>query len=172
MGEQTSLQICWSCGDKFVGIDKCPSCGSPQGKAVKGLENPMDVYNREVSIARDKYVKALRAMKLTKEERDAMYDEEDKGKISFKEELIDSPEIKEYFQKIQDAREKFIRDKITSILTPEDLEKFRQYEEYSDYFAGKDIVRTLHQGLGYEDARFGVMIYGEEHWMSEKSIKI
>jgi hypothetical protein len=135
-------------------------------------ERPIDIYNREMSEARDKYVKSLREMKLTKDERDAMYDEEDKGVISFKEELLSSPEIKTYMDKVQAAREKFMWDKLRDLLTIEDAVKFSQYEDLADYFAGGDVVKTLHTGLGHDDMKFGIMIYGKEYWMKEKDIEI
>ena len=136
------------------------------------IESAMSTYMQEVSDARDRYVVSMKKERLNKEEKEIMYAEEDKGEISWKEELIDSSEMKEYFDKLQDVREEFMRKNLQERLSIDDRIKFREYEELADYFAGGNVVKTLYKGHGHEDAKFGIMIYGKEYWMNESDIKI
>ena len=65
-----------------------------------------------------------------------------------------------------------MKDKLKEHLSEVDANKFKEYEKLADYFAGGNVVKTLYSGNGWSDARFGIMIYGEEYWMREKDVEI
>jgi hypothetical protein len=136
------------------------------------IENAMTLYMEEVSEARDRYVVSMKKERLNKEEKEIMYAEEDKGEISWKEELMESEQMIDYFGKVQTAREEFMQKNLKDRLSDEDRIKFKDYEELADYFAGGNVVKTLYKGHGHEDAKFGIMIYGKEYWMKESDIEI
>jgi len=136
------------------------------------IEDAMSTYMKEVSEARDRYVASMKKERLDKEEKEMMYQEEDKGEISWKEELMESEQMIDYFNKVQAAREEFMQKNLQDRLSDEDRIKFKDYEELADYFAGGNIVKTLYKGHGHEDAKFGIMIYEKEYWMNESDIKI
>ena len=136
------------------------------------IEDAMSTYMKEVSEARDRYVASMKKERLDREEKEIMYNEEDKGEISWKEELMESEQMIDYFNKVQAAREEFMQKNLQDRLSDEDRIKFKDYEELADYFAGGNIVKTLYKGHGHEDAKFGIMIYEKEYWMNESDIKI
>jgi len=174
MGKQTELVVCKKCEETDIikEGDPCLNCGEIYKKEKPHKPTAWEIYMHEVGEARDRYIKAMKKEKLSKEEEEKMYAEEDKGEISWKKELIDSPEMKGYLDKVQKAREDFMKEKLAEHLSEEDSKKFKTYEELADYFAGGDRVRTLYQGNGYADANLGIMINGEEYWMKEKDIEI
>lgn len=136
------------------------------------IKSAMSTYMQEVSEARDRYVVSMKRERLNKEEKEIMYAEEDKGEISWKEELMESEQMIDYFGKVQTAREEFMQKNLKDRLLDEDRIKFKDYEELADYFAGGNVVKTLYKGHGHEDAKFGIMIYGKEYWMKESDIEI
>ncbi len=136
------------------------------------IESAMSTYMQEVSEARDRYVVSMKKERLNKEEKEIMYAEEDKGEISWKEELMESEQMIDYFGKVQTAREEFMQKNLKDRLLDEDRIKFKDYEELADYFAGGNVVKTLYKGHGHEDAKFGIMIYGKEYWMKESDIEV
>ncbi len=136
------------------------------------IENAMGIYMKEVSDARDRYVASMKKERLNKEEKEIMYHEEDKGEISWKEELMESEQMIDYFNKVQAAREEFMQKNLKERLLDEDRIKFKEYQELADYFAGGNIVKTLYKGHGHEDAKFGIMIYDKEYWMNESDINV
>ena len=136
------------------------------------IESAMSTYMQEVSEARDRYVVSMKKERLNKEEKEIMYAEEDKGEISWKEELMESEQMIDYFGKVQTAREEFMQKNLKDRLSDEDRIKFKDYEELADYFAGGNVVKTLYKGHGHEDAKFGIMIYGKEYWMKESDIEV
>lgn len=144
-----------------------------QQDPLKGLmSDELIKYLRTVDKARMEYIESVNARRAKDEqEREGVWAEEDKGLMDLKEDLLKSKEMREYLQSRQDAREKFIRQKIEENLTPEDMEKFKVYEELADYFAGQNIVKTFQRGDNYENIVFGVIVYGEEYFMREKDIK-
>jgi len=174
MGKQTELVVCKSCEETDIIAEgsSCKNCGEVYKKEKIKKPSAMEIYVHEVSEARDKYIKAMRKEKLSKEEKLEMYKEEDKGVISFKEELLESDEMKSYFDKIQGAREKFMEDKLKEHLSEGDRAKFETYKELADYFAGEGVVKTLYQGSGYSDSKYGIMINGKEYWLKESDIEI
>jgi len=136
------------------------------------IEDAMSMYMKEVSEARDRYVASMKKERLSQQEKEVMYTEEDKGEMTWKEELIDSSQMKEYFNKVQAVREEFMKKNLHERLSIDDRIKFREYEELADYFAGGNVVKTLYKGHGHEDAKFGIMIYGKEYWMMESDIDV
>jgi hypothetical protein len=88
--------------------------------------------------------------------------------IDYKEALMETEEVQQYLANIQKEREAFIRRMLKKHLTFKDRILFFFHEKLSDYFVGKNKVKTIRYIGGYNNYRVGVEIYGEQYWMDEK----
>lgn len=76
-----------------------------------------------------------------------------------------------YQKDLNRRREKFMKDRIHKHLNEQDKILFKFYEELADYFAGGKRVVTLQKRGHLEETAFGIMIYGNEYWMTEKKVE-
>lgn len=90
--------------------------------------------------------------------------------MDFKEALGETPEVKAYLVRVQEERETFMEERLRGNLTSEDWIKFKEYQKLNEYFSGGDDkkVEFLQDRTSYNESRFGVKVYGTEHWMIEK----
>lgn len=94
-----------------------------------------------------------------------------KGTKNVMQEFQDDEEVKKLVREMRERRQSIIEAKIQEEFTPEDWEKFKTFKELHEYLFTKGRLEIMERGTHYDNAEFGVKIYGDEHWFSEKETK-
>ncbi len=95
-------------------------------------------------------------------------EEERKNSVN---EIFDTPEVREYMDRLSRDREKFMKKMLRKHLKIKDRPLFWAYKKLADYFAGGDKVHVLQKMESIEDAQVGIRIYGVEYWMDDSERK-
>jgi hypothetical protein len=86
-------------------------------------------------------------------------------------EFQDDEEVKKLVKEMRERRQSIIEAKIQEEFTPEDWEKFKTFKELHEYLFTKGRLEIIEGGDHYDNAWFGVKIYGDEHKWTEKDTK-
>lgn len=90
------------------------------------------------------------------------------GKDSWKEEFINDKEIMKLINQQMENRENFMNKTINKHIRWYDRPLFFIYKKLATYFGTSQRIKLIQQRDGFNNTRFGVIMYGKEYWLDEK----
>lgn len=84
------------------------------------------------------------------------------------EDFKDDEKVKQLIREMRERRQKKIEETLEEKLTPEDWENFKEFKRLHELLFNKGRIEIKERGDNYDNAEFGVKVYGEEYWFKEK----